>query len=380
MGAVLSAAQGSSRFASWKPFPARLLLAALAAIMVFSALAMLTRPHRTAAAAQASALAITAGQHARDTDLLLYDSVVERVRRGENYYDAAIAEQRARSFPVRPGFAVRTPTLAWIEAGIGPSGLVAASILLLGALALAWWRRFGDEGAGPTQRRFGVALILVGASFTLNPYYHVQHELWAGALMALSLGLHRPGRWFAAVAVAALALAIRELALPFVLLMAALALYRRDWKEAGTWTALVVTYAILMAWHLSIITAHTGPNDPAGPSWLALRGLAGWVSNLVLSSQLHYLPRALGGPLIVLAVLGWAGWKTPAGTTATLLLLGYGTAFMITGRENNFYWGLIVTPVLFAGFAFLPAAVSGLWRAAGPNKAVSASSRATSSE
>lgn len=352
------------------------MLAALAAMLVFTALAVPVRLPRPAATPQVGAPVNPAGHRLRDKDLLLYDAVIERVRRGENYYDAAVAEQRVRSFPLRPGVAVRAPTLAYIEAALGPRGMVAASILLLLALALAWWRRFGDEGASPAQRRFGAALILAGASYTLNNYYHVQHELWAGALMGLSLGLHRPGKWAAAIAVAALALAIRELALPYVLLMGALALYRRNWKEAGVWTALVLVFAILMAWHLSIVAGHTGPNELEGPSWLALRGLGGWIGNLVLSSQLHYLPRALGGPIIVLAMLGWAGWKTPAGATATLILLGYGAAFMIAGRENNFYWGLIVTPVLFAGLAFVPGALRDLWRAA----AISASSRATSSE
>ena len=41
--------------------------------------------------------------HARPaaTDLMLYRAVVERVARGENYYEAAAAEQRAADFPPR---------------------------------------------------------------------------------------------------------------------------------------------------------------------------------------------------------------------------------------------------------------------------------------
>jgi hypothetical protein len=38
-------------------------------------------------------------------------------------------------------------------------------------------------------------------------------------------------------------------------------------------------------------------------------------------------------------ILGWAGWRSEAGATATLLFLGYGLLFMIAGRDDNFYWG-----------------------------------------
>ena len=376
MGAVLSAERGDCRFAHWGRASARVLLAALAVTMVFACLAAPAPPPPQPTVTPASAPEREPGRPTRDADLRLYDRVVERVREGDNYYDAAIAEQRVRSFPVRPGFAVRTPTLARVQASLGREGTIGASILLLAALAFAWWRRFGDEGARPGPRRFGTALIVLGASYTLNPYYHVQHELWTGALIALALGLHRPGRWVPAVMVAALALAIRELALPFVLLMGALALWRRDWKEAAAWATLVLAFAALMAWHFSIVAGYARPDDAAGPSWLALRGLSGWVSNVVQSSQLHWLPRWLGGPLVVLAVLGWAGWRTAAGVATTLLLLGYGAAFMIAGRADNFYWGLMITPVLFAGLAFLPMSLRGLWRAA----TVTPSYRATSNE
>ena len=90
MGAILS----QVRFAGWKPFPARLLIAALAALGALAVLATLATPStQSAPAPQSSAAAV---QEVRDADLQLYHSVVEWVRRGDNYYDAAIAEQRAR--------------------------------------------------------------------------------------------------------------------------------------------------------------------------------------------------------------------------------------------------------------------------------------------
>lgn len=344
------------RFRDWRAFAARLLFVAVGAVM----LGAFAVPSMAQARAAEPAPVGAANEPRRDRDLALYDAIVARVAGGESYYTAAFAEQRARSFPVRPGFALRLPTLATIQAALGPVGTTVAAFALLLAIGLAWWRRFGDEGASASQRRFATALVLLGSSFLLNATYHPLHELWAGGLIALALGLHRPGKWTAALGVAALALAIRELVLPFVLLMGALAAWRRDWRETSAWCALVAGFVVLLGWHFAIVAQYQRAGDLAGPSWLVLRGLEGWIGNVTQSSQLHLLPGPIAILVPVLALVGWASRRTPSGITATLLLLGYGLAFMIAGRENNFYWGLIVTPILFAGLAFVPAALRNL--------------------
>jgi len=115
--------------------------------------------------------------------------------------------------------------------------------------------------------------------------------------------------------------------------------------------------------HLHLVALHTLPSDPTGPSWLALRGLGGWLSNVVLSSNLRFLPHWLAGPLVVLMVLGFAGWRSRLGAFTTLLFLGYGLLFMIAGRNDNFYWGAVIAPGMFVGLAFAPMALAGLVRA-----------------
>ena len=209
-----------------------------------------------------------------------------------------------------------------------------------------------------------LAFLYVGISLGLNSYFFVLHELWAGSLLALAFALHRPGKWRISLAVAALALAIREHAFPFVLLMAAMAFWRRDWKEGAAWTALVAAFLAVLAVHLQIVSAQTLPTDPPSDSWLALRGLSGWLSNVVLSSNLRFLPHWLAGPLVIAAMTGWAGWRSPAGTFGTFLFLGYALAFALAGRENNFYWGMVIAPTLFLGFALAPRAIASLWRSA----------------
>lgn len=354
------------RFASWGRWPARLLLAALAALLLAAALVPIKaadQPYSTAGfVANVTGARVEGAERPRDHDLALYDTVILRIAKGENYYVVAAQEHRRSDYPVRPGFAVRLPTLAYLCMLLGEVGQMVVAIGLMAAIMWAWWQRLGDEGCSPRLRRMGTTLIFFGAALGLNRYYFVLHELWAGQLLALSLGLHRPGkRWGGALAAAALALAIREHALPYVMLMAAMAFWRGDRKEGAAWSALVAVFLAGLALHLHLVAQQVLPTDPLGPSWLALRGLSGWLSNVVLSSNLRFLPHYVAGPLVILAVLGWAGWKRQIGDFATLLYLGYGLAFMIAGRPDNFYWGAIVAPAMFAGLAFAPRALGSLW-------------------
>ena len=356
------------RFAGWDRWPARILLLVVAALLVLAAIAPLSATLDGKPSEVPSLIGDGApnGQteSERDEDLAFYDRVIERVEHGENYYDFIVEEQRARDYPVRPGLAVRLPTLAWIHASLGEPAMIALAIALLFACIWAWWNRLGEEPGGVRFRLLGTALMAMGGSLGLNRSFFVLHELWAGMLIALAFGLHRPGRWGAALFVAALALALRELVLPFVLLMAAMAAWRKDWREATAWIMLVAVFAAIMAWHLSLIAVQEVPSDPVGPDWLVLRGLSGWLGNIVLSSNLRLLPHELASPVVILMALGWAGWKSSAGTTGTFLYLGYGLAFMLAGRANNFYWGAVVAPAMFIGLAFLPMALPSLVRAA----------------
>lgn len=368
------AAPAWDRFAHWRPAPARLALLALLLLLIGAALVPI-QAGKSSVRTRGFVDNIADAQgyeRKRDDDLALYDVAIERIRKGESYYDFILDEHREASYPVRPGLAVRLPTLAYLDAWLGEGGQIAASLLLLAATMLAWWRRLGEEPGGDRKRVLAMAFLFVGTSLGLNRYFFVLHELWSGMLLALAFGLHRPGRekgrrrWGWALAVAALALAIREHALPFVLLMATMAFWRRDWEEGAAWSALALAFLAFLAWHLSIVAAQVLPGDPQGPSWLALRGLSGWLSNVVLSSNLRYLPHWLAGPAMILMVFGWTGWKSPAGIFGTLFYLGYGLAFMIAGRPDNYYWGAMVAPAMFLGLAFAPTAMSSLVRAAFP--------------
>ena len=362
------------RYADWRMAPARALLALVLALLVLAALTPLTSGEGVAKPPSISASVAGQGpQRERDVDLKLYDDVITRLRHGENYYAVIAEEHRRYHYPLHPGFAVRLPTLALIEAALPPPALIPLALMLMGAVLLAWWRRLADEPGGERLRLMAMAALFFGVSIGTMRYFFVLHELWAGQLLALSFGLHRPGqrpgepgRWLGAWLAAAAALAIREHALPFVLLMTAFALWHRRWKEGAAWAGLALAFVAAMAVHLHVVAGLVQPGDPPSASWLTLRGLNGWLSLVVLSSNLRWLPTVLSGPLVLVAVLGWSGWRSAAGVFGTLLYLGYGAAFMIAGRPDNFYWGMIVAPAMWIGLAFAPMAVRSLVRAAFP--------------
>lgn len=353
-----------NRFAHWSRLDARLALLAFLLLFVASAMVPVTAGRSTVSTqsfAENLAGQKIAPERPRDDDLALYDKAIARIQVGEAYYDFIVAEQRAANYPVTPGIAVRLPTLAYLDAWLGRTGQTIAALALMLAVLGAWWRRLGEEPGGAHFARMGVALVFVGASLGLNRYYFVLHELWAGMLIALSFALHRvdqgkgkPARWGWSLAVAALAVAIREHALPFILLMGTMALWRREWKEGAAWSALALAFLALLAWHLHLVAQDVLPTDRQGQGWLELRGLSGWVSNIALSSNLRFLPHWLAGPAIMLMMLGWAAWRSPAGLFGFLLFAGYGLAFMIAGRADNFYWGAVIAPAMFVGLAFAP--------------------------
>jgi len=348
-----------------------LVLALVAAVLVAAALtersAIYNAPELAPPSANATASS-EAGEQAenlsRDTDLRLYDRIAERVADGENYYAVAVEEQRARDFPVRPGLAVRLPTLAFLTAAIGQWGLIVLAVIIVLGTLVAWHYRLRDVPGGPGRLRYVLLLLVIGTVSGLKPQYLALHEVWAGILIALSLGLYRPNKWIWAFLAGVLAVAIREHALPFLLLMSVLAWARGNRGEAAAWLGAVIVFGLLLALHLSQVAQYTGAADPVSPGWFALRGLGGWTANIVLSSPLQFLPGWLAAPLAVLPLLGWAGWRSWFGLTGFLLCLGYGVLFMIAGRDNNFYWALVVMPVWFVGYAFVPRALSSLWHSA----------------
>lgn len=104
------------------------LLALLAATMAWAAVAV-------APVDQAESERVEASDNSSEGDLALYSRISERVAAGEDYYAAAMDEQRSRNYPTAPFVTVRLPTLAWLHRTIGVGGVrIVDMLLLLGCL------------------------------------------------------------------------------------------------------------------------------------------------------------------------------------------------------------------------------------------------------
>ena len=190
-------------------------------------------------------------------------------------------------------------------------------------------------------------------------------EAWCGLLITLALGLTlwRHAVWWLPVLVIAAALALRELALPFLLLAAAFALWERRWKELAAWTVVLVLFAAGLVWHALNVAAVQLPTDLHSPGWAGGLGLRAVLLALANTTILHELPMQLALVVALLPALGWLALEGREGRFAALLLFGYALMIALFSRSDNFYWGFLMVPAWFAGLALVPRAAIQLTRA-----------------
>ena len=297
------------------------------------------------------------------TDVDLHRDEIAFARDPSTYYAQVMAEQRLRHYPVRPFVAVRPPMLAFALARL-PGGETSARLVVaaLGLLVAGLWtvRLAGPLGAAGAAVA-GLALASgVVAAFTPNGY--LMHECWAGLLIALSLGLHpgdRPagrGPRLTASLLAGLAGGlVRELALPFLGVMALMALIERRPKEALLWLGAIGLCALALLAHALAVMRHTLPGDE-GMAWVRL---GGWAFVLAADrwNAIVALKPWLPAVLVPTALAGTLAWGGPLGRRLAFVVLGYAAGFLVVGRPEDTYWGLMLAPLLPLGWAGAAGAV-----------------------
>lgn len=293
-------------------------------------------------------------------DLALYERISTRVAAGEGYYAAATEEQREAGYPTRPFVTVRLPTLAYLHLLIGPSGVRYLEMALLLACLLAL--PGAVRSAALPEKVGGIIALLLGGATIAAPFAGLYHEALAGVLLSLALLLYRPDRWWLALLVAGCALAVRELAVPFVLLWMAFALVGQRWREVVGVAALLAVFVAVMALHYLAVAAVARPDDLASEGWDAMSGYALPLMVMARLTVLSLLPAALAAPLAILPLLGWLGLGGRLGLFALLWFGGLFTMTALFARPENFYWVQLALPAYFAGFAFAPGAVLELVR------------------
>ena len=271
-------------------------------------------------------------------DVQLHRDEIAFARDPATYYSRVIAEQRLRHYPLKPFIAMRPPALAFFIAWL-PGGATPARILL-GALAAAaaglWTVRLMSPLGAPGAAAGGLA-VATGVIAAITPSSYLMHECWAGLLIALSLALHpgeqRKGR--AALLTASLlaglaAGVIRELALPFLGVMALMALVERRPKEALLWAGAIGVCLLTLLAHALAVAPHILPTDQ-GVAWVRM---GGW--SFLLSADrwnaVAALKPSLAAVLLPPALAGVLAWGGPAGRRLWFTVLGYAAGFLVIGR------------------------------------------------
>jgi hypothetical protein len=316
---------------------------------------------------------VSAGTGAHYTDRELYREIVRRVEQGQDYYAAAGATARAHGYPTSPPWTFREPTLAALLALLRVDALRWALLLLLAAAGVVLMRDAADQAPGPSWRRIAVTLLFgVGLASIAAPAAPYLPENWAALFIALSLACWRPTgrRWILGVAFGLLACLFREIALPYLLTMGAFAVLERRRAEAAGWLLAAAVLAAALAAHFMLAARQHLPTDGFSPGWVRFGGWPFAVLAAQRNVLLGVLPPPVASLVLLAGLLGLAGARSPwtariAATAGIFLLL-----FTVAGRPDNYYWGLMIAPLLAMGLPLAPAALRDLALAALGRRAV----------
>ncbi len=332
-------------------------VAAIAALLVVLAMSL-------------QALAIPdASRHAtspstEQTDMLLYNGIVDGIRHGGNYYIVAAQSLRAGNFPLKPFVTFRLPTLAMVEALVPPLALDILLYALAAGVFAAWAIRLRVMVARTPPFLLSLLLLTGGLIAYVQPDLVVFHEIWAGLLIALSLAARSRNRWIEAVALGLMAMLIRETAALYVGIMFLLALVEGARREAAAWFGVTLVLAMAVAVHAHAVSQVVRPLDATSPGWADMQGFGLFVKAMTLSTALTLAPLAIAAPLVALALFGWSACRDDFALRVLATLSGYALLIALSGRADTFYWALLVAPLLLPGLAFAPDALRDLARAA----------------
>jgi hypothetical protein len=294
-------------------------------------------------------------------DLELYCQISLRVHVGESYYDAANQELRAFGYATGSIFNWRTPLYAWLQ-GAMPAPVFGRLLLIalsLVTLSLAY-RFLAAEGESAWASVLCLILIAGNFLWSLDGDAFYSQELWAGALVAMSVCAYAGGNWILGVLIAILALFFRELALPYCLIACALAYYHGRRKELCLWAAGFVLYVLFYYWHTALVTQRITPADRMPATWLQFGGAGFLIATSQMNKLLFSAPGWISAIFLLLSCIGLAGWRSKAGVLISLTVAAYLIAFTMVGQAFNDYWGLIYTPLLPFGLIHSPRAIADL--------------------
>ena len=179
--------------------------------------------------------------------------------------------------------------------------------------------------------------------------------------MALGLAamVGAPRKWGLVLLPIAAGLFVRELVLPFVLLALVFAVAERQWRQVAGWLAVLAAFGVFMGFHAQEVAAQLRPGDITSPGWHAGQGFSAFLKAVIYTSVLQPLPLGLALLAAMLPMVGWLALPGRSGLFAVLFTGGLVVMISAFSRADTFYWGAIMLPWYFIGFALLPRA---LWQ------------------
>lgn len=344
----------TSRFSHLSPLQSRLVLVLFAVCLVYSLLSFHQNP-----------LDVYENKKGQG-DSALYASVIQQMSSGAGYYETMSEELKTRGYPTFSLFNWRLPTLFFLLSYL-PDGI--PLYILPTALAfltiLVWFQVLYDQFSF-SLALFGCVLITGFCLFSLiYSRESVSHEFLAGTLIAMSLAAGARN-WRTAGLIAGIsALLIRELALPYVLLMLVFALHDRRLFEALSWTASLVLFALVMGLHAMNVSEFITQPSQNGQHFITYwLDLGGW-SFVLDTAWVHPLAVSFPGWVTALAfppaLLGLIGWKSRLGFCIACTVGFYVLIFIFIGKPFDIYWGLLYAALWPLGLLTIVPALRGLW-------------------
>ncbi len=306
---------------------------------------------------------------APEGDLVSYQRIIERMRGGVGYYTAAHEVLVADGYGTRSVFNWRTPAWPMLLAAM-PTGWgqgILAVLALAGVLMV--YRMMREDGGILVA---AVATLVVAGSLggIAAPSSAVFSEVAAGTLILMSVAAYGNGWRMIGLVAALLALFLRELAAPYVVVCLVLALRERRWDEVRIWALGFVAYGAYFGWHWWMVSQQLGPMDRAyGDGWLQFGGLGFVLATAGFNGLWSLAPPWLAAVFLPLGLLGL--WAWPKGTLALATVVVFVVLFAAVGKPFNAYWGALYTPVLMLGLGWVSLAV---WEAVRPPHPGSATS------
>lgn len=285
--------------------------------------------------------------------------LIEGVRAGGDYYSVAESVFRVDPAAIQGWGDVPLPALAMLTGALSPLMAFSLQALLVLAVFVAWFLRLRHVFARIAGMLAVGFLLAGGLVVAIDPLLGSLNSLWAGLLVALSLGLWRPGRWVEAAAVALIACAFDEAALLHVVLMAGFALVERQRREAMGWASVAALLIVLFVAHGAAVGDLVATASPIAVEAHG-GGYAQFAQSLALSSVLQLLPLPLTAVLVGLALVGWASWAHPIGVRVLATISAYALLIAIFAPPAAAHWGLLVAPLVLLGLAFAPDAARDL--------------------